>query len=50
MAVFAKIAGDPLTGTPGNDIILVSEPDDLIAGAIDGGAGRDELRFAGLAG
>ena len=50
MALFTKIAGTPLTGTSGNDLILVSDAGVVLSGAIDGGAGSDELRFAGLAG
>ncbi|HMX17440.1 MAG TPA: calcium-binding protein, partial [Rhodocyclaceae bacterium] len=45
MSVLTKTGVNSVLGTPAADQILVSNPDDALAGLIDGSGGIDELRF-----
>jgi len=49
MSVFVKTAGNSVTGTPGDDLIIVSSVSDMSGGFVNGAAGSDELRFFGSA-
>lgn len=46
MATFNKSAGVSISGTTGNDLILILDGTAADDGAINGGTGIDELRFA----
>ncbi len=45
MALFTKTAVNSIVGTAGADLIIVADPENVIIGGINGGAGFDELRF-----